>query len=74
MQDREQLDWSWLTISRLRVRRELTEDRSEREAAETLGITHEGVRSIVEAIKDLAGLGSVRELRRWWRLRIRLVG
>lgn len=67
MQDREQLDWSWLTYSRVRVLRELADDRSEREAAETLGITYEGVRSVIEAIKDRTGLGSVRELRRWWR-------
>ncbi len=67
MQDREQLDWSWLTYSRVRVLRELAHDRSEREAAETLGITYDGVRSIIEAIKDQTGLGSVRELRRWWR-------
>ena len=67
MQDREQLDWAWLTISRVRVLRELADDRSEREAAETLGITYDGVRSITEAIKDQTGLGSVRELRRWWR-------
>lgn len=67
MQDREQVDWSWLTISRLRVLRQLADDRTDREAAEALGVSYAGVRSIVEKIKEQAGLESVREMRRWWR-------
>ena len=66
MEDREQVDWSWLTYSRLRVLRELEADRTEREAADVLGVTYDGVRSAVEAMKIQAGLASVREMRGWW--------
>lgn len=67
MQDRENGDWSWLTYSRVRVLRELAADRTERETAELLGMSYHGVRSIVVTIKAQTGLGSVREVRGWWR-------
>ncbi len=38
MQDREPLDWSWLTYSRLRVLRELGADRTERQAANVYAV------------------------------------
>lgn len=61
------IDYDWLTTSRARVLRELADDRTEREAAERLGITYNGLRSLVEDIKDETGLRSVREISRWWR-------
>ncbi|MGE0598236.1 MAG: hypothetical protein AB7J35_00235 [Dehalococcoidia bacterium] len=67
MQDRENGDWGWVTYSRMRVLRELSADRTEREAAEVLGMSYDGLRSIVETIKEQAGLESVREMRGWWR-------
>jgi hypothetical protein len=61
-----QPDYEWITPSRARVLRELAAFRTEREAALNLGITYEGVRSIVEAIKEHTDLASVREIGRWW--------
>jgi len=49
------------------VLRELAADRTERETAELLGMSYHGVRSIVVTIKAQTGLGSVREVRGWWR-------
>ena len=59
--------WERLTVARVRLLGELDEGRTEREAAERLHISYEGVRSHVEDLKDLAGCRSVRELARWWR-------
>ena len=61
-----QPNYEWITWSRVRVLRELAEFRTEREAAQRLGITYNGFRSIVEDIKSFTGLGSVREIGHWW--------
>ncbi len=60
-------DYDWLTASRVRVLRELADDRTEREAAERLGVSYHGLRSIVEDLKARTGEPDVRALRRWWR-------
>ncbi|MBK7330085.1 MAG: hypothetical protein IPI85_13670 [Dehalococcoidia bacterium] len=49
------------------VLRELADGRSERDAAERLGIAYSSVRSVVEELKNKTGLHSVREIGRWWR-------
>lgn len=67
MQDCGQPGYDWLTASRARVLRELADDRTEREAAERLGMSFSGVRSIVEELKVKTGEPDVRALRRWWR-------
>ena len=56
-----------LTFSRVRVLRELAEGRTEREIAQRLQMTYNGVRSHVQDLKDLTGCRDVRELGRWWR-------
>mgnify|MGYP000155486614 CR=1 FL=1 len=61
LQTRERVEWDWLTFSRARVLRELAEGHTEREAAEHLGLAYDGVRSIVEDLKNkpvCATLGS----------------
>ncbi|MBK9343786.1 MAG: hypothetical protein IPN07_12315 [Dehalococcoidia bacterium] len=63
----ESQDWAWFTFSRVRVLRELADGRSERDAAERLGIAYSSVRSVVEELKNKTGLHSVREIGRWWR-------
>lgn len=68
MQGIETRDWEWFTYSRVRVLRELADDRTEREAAENLGIAYDSVRSIVEDLKNKTGLQNVRELRRCARI------
>ena len=67
IQGLNQADYEWLTPSRLRVLRELTDDIPEREIANRLKMTYAGVRSIVEELKNKTGLRSVRDVRRWWR-------
>lgn len=59
--------YDWLTASRARVLRELADDRTEREAAERLGMSYPSVRSAVQVLKGYTGCRSVRDLRRWWR-------
>lgn len=63
----DEVGFDWLTASRARVLRELADDRTEREAAERLGLSYHGVRSIVEDLKAQTGEHDVRALRRWWR-------
>lgn len=67
MQDCGQPGYDWLTPSRARVLRELADDRTEREAAERLGMSYTSVRSAVQVLKRFAGCESVHDLRRWWR-------
>lgn len=67
IQGRDHDVYNWLTPSRVRVLRELADDRAEREAAERLGISYHGVRSIVADLKAKTGEPDVRALRRWWR-------
>lgn len=67
IEGRDQAGCDWLTASRARVLRELADDRTEREAAERLGMSYNGVRSIVEELKAKTGQPDVRALRRWWR-------
>lgn len=67
MHARERIDWAWFTFSRVRVSRELELERTEREAAEGLGMAYSSVRSIVEDIKECLGVRTVREIRLWWR-------
>ncbi len=67
IEGRDQAGYDWLTASRARVLRELADDRTEREAAERLGMSYNGVRSIVEELKAKTGQPDVRALRRWWR-------
>ncbi len=45
-----QANYEWITWSRVRVLRELAHLRTEREIADTLGMSYEGVRSIVTEI------------------------
>jgi hypothetical protein len=61
-----QPNYEWITWSRARVLRELAHFRTEREIAEILGMTYEGVRSIVRDLKHHTGLDSVRDIGRWW--------
>lgn len=67
VQGNEQIDWVWFTYSRVSVLRELADARTEREAAERLGISYHSVRSIAEDLKNKTSLRDVRELGRWWR-------
>lgn len=67
IQGQGHVDYEWLTPSRVRVLRELADDRTETEAAERLGMSYNGVRSIVEDLKAKTGEPDVRALRRWWR-------
>lgn len=64
--DPERHVWEGITLRRAEVLRELAANRTEREAAEHLGIAMSGVRSHVERLKALTGCTSVRELGRWW--------
>jgi hypothetical protein len=61
-----QTNYEWITYSRVRVLRELAAFRTEREIAANLGITYDGIRSVVEDVKRYTGLGTVREIGRWW--------
>lgn len=64
--DYERHVWEDITLRRAEVLRELAANRTEREAADRLGIAVSGVRSHVERLKALTGCASVRELGRWW--------
>ncbi len=56
-----------ITIARARVLRGLANGQSERQVAEGLEITLNGVRSHVEDLKEVTGCHGVRELGQWWR-------
>jgi hypothetical protein len=60
-------DWNWFTPSRVRILRELELERTEHEAARTLGVAYTTVRGHVAAIKERTGLRTVRHVRQWWR-------
>jgi DNA-binding CsgD family transcriptional regulator len=67
IQGQGHVEYDWLTASRARVLRELADDRTEREAAERLGVAYASVRSAVQVLKRYTGCESVHDLRRWWR-------
>ena len=56
-----------ITWRKAQVLRSLADSMTEREAAEALGITENGIRSHVEQLKEITGSESVRDLSRWWR-------
>ena len=56
-----------ITARRAEVLRELADGYTGREAATRIGLTHSGMRSHVEALKEITGSSSARELGRWWR-------
>jgi DNA-binding CsgD family transcriptional regulator len=63
----DEVGFDWLTASRARVLRELADDRTEREAAERLGLSYTTVRSAVQVLRGYTGYENVHDLRRWWR-------
>jgi DNA-binding NarL/FixJ family response regulator len=67
VQGQEDFDWRRITFARACVLRELEDARTEREIAERLHMTHNGVRSYVEDLKAITGCDNVREIGRWWR-------
>ncbi len=56
-----------LTLRRVLLLRELADGFSEREAAERLGMPYPTVRSMAAELQEITGIGSGRELGRWWR-------
>ena len=56
-----------ITARRAEVLRDLADGYSGREIAARIGLTHSGLRSHVEALKEITGCSSTRELGRWWR-------
>lgn len=56
-----------ITARRAEVLREIADGYTGREAARRIGLTHSGMRSHVEALKEITGCSSARELGRWWR-------
>lgn len=56
-----------ITARRAEVLREIAHGYSGREIAARLGLTHSGLRSHVEALKEITGCSSTREMGRWWR-------
>lgn len=67
VEDREDVDWAWVTTQRLRVLALLTDERTEQEIADELRVAYSTVRSHVEELKRYTGQGSVKEIRRYWR-------
>ena len=61
MEDREDVDWAWVTPRRLRVLAMLADDRTEQEIADELGVAYSTVRSHVEDLKRFTGRESVRD-------------
>lgn len=57
-----------ITARRAEVLRELVEGYTQREVADHLGISTNGVRSHIEELRSIANCSSTRELARWWRL------
>jgi DNA-binding NarL/FixJ family response regulator len=55
-----------LTLRRVQVLSRLAEARTEREIAEDLSITLDGVRSHVQSLKEIIGVRTTREIGRWW--------
>lgn len=56
-----------VTYRRALVLRELADGRTEREAAETLGLSYTGLRSHTAVLLEISQSPDVRELGRWWR-------
>jgi hypothetical protein len=56
-----------LTVRRVAALGQLAHGRTEREAAEALGLQVEGFRSVVRELKEITGLNSTRDLGEWWR-------
>jgi DNA-binding NarL/FixJ family response regulator len=68
MQDKHTVDiFAAITLRRAQVLRGLADGMTEREIAKELTLAHSSVRSHVEALKNLTGQKSTRELGRWWR-------
>ncbi|GMV86472.1 MAG: hypothetical protein AMXMBFR80_23270 [Dehalococcoidia bacterium] len=57
----------WLCNPRSPAGRALAHGRTERAAAEALGLQIEGFRSVVRELKEITGLNSTRDLGEWWR-------
>jgi DNA-binding CsgD family transcriptional regulator len=66
VESKEQL-FIQITAARARVLRELADGWKEREVAAHLGVTYNGVRSLVRELKAITGCSGVHELGRWWR-------
>ena len=63
VEDREDVDWAWVTPRRLRVLAMLADDRTEQEIADELGVAYSTVRSHVEDLKgSRAGRASGRSV------------
>lgn len=58
-----------ITARRAEVLREIADGYSAREVADGLGLTLSGMRSHVEALREITGCSSIREMGRWWRTR-----
>lgn len=56
-----------LTVRRVAALGQLAHGRTERAAAEALGLQIEGFRSVVRELKEITGLNSTRDLGEWWR-------
>ena len=56
-----------ITARRAEVLREIAHGYSGREVAARIGLTQSGLRSHVEALKEITGCSSTREIGRWWR-------
>lgn len=56
-----------ITYRRAQVLGALADSLTEKEAAAALGVGESGIRSHVEALKEITGEDSVRGLGRWWR-------
>lgn len=67
VQSNERIDWAWFTYARVAVLREIEAERTEKEAAANIGVEYSTVRGHVEDLKARLGLGSVKEIRWWWR-------
>lgn len=67
VEDREDIEWAWVTPQRLRVLALLADERTEQQIADELGVAYTTVRSHVEELKRHTGHGSVREIRKYWK-------
>jgi hypothetical protein len=63
----EPIDWDRITFARARVLREIEDHRAEREIADKLQMTYNGVRSQIDELKSITGCSDLRALGRWWR-------
>jgi DNA-binding CsgD family transcriptional regulator len=55
-------EWERLTYARLRVLRELADGRTLSEIAERNQVSYDGVRSVVEDLKEITGCADVRAM------------